>query len=84
MKDSSSSPTYVFDEETMELFFAVSHAQPVSRVYDPNQSIGLFEVVSPIRPDCSLAAHIPCGIQNLEVPYYGSHEQTLSVYLRGM
>ena len=51
--------TYVFEEKTVELFFTVLHAHPVTGVDDPDQRICLFKVVAPVRSQGALTADVP-------------------------
>jgi len=51
----------------MQLVSAVVDAQPVRRINYPDESIGLFKVVSPIRPQRLLASYVPCVVCELQV-----------------
>lgn len=43
----------------MQLFLAILHAHAVARVDDPDERVGLFEVISPVRPQRALSADVP-------------------------
>lgn len=49
----------LFLEETVEFLSAVLDPQPVRRVDDPDQRVGLFKVVAPVRAEGLLAAYVP-------------------------
>lgn len=51
--------THLFLEQPVQLVPAVVDAQPVGRVDDPDERIGSFKVVPPVRPQSLLAAHVP-------------------------
>ena len=50
---------YIFEEQTVKLFLAVTQAQSITRIDDPDKRISLFEVVSPVGAKCPLTTHIP-------------------------
>lgn len=47
-------------EQPVQLGPAVVHAHPVGRVDDPDERVRPLKVVPPVRPQCLLAAHVPC------------------------
>jgi len=44
----------------VELFFTIFHSKTVPRVDDPDESVSLFKVVSPVRTKRALSTNIPC------------------------
>ena len=44
----------------MEFLFAIFHSEAVPGIHNPDDSIGLFKVVSPVRTKRALSADIPC------------------------
>lgn len=51
--------THLLKEQTFELIAAITYAQSIRGINDPDQCIGLFKVVSPVRPDGLLSSNIP-------------------------
>ena len=43
----------------MKFLFAVIHSEAVSRVDNPDDSVGLFKVIPPVRTQRALSADIP-------------------------
>ena len=43
----------------VQLVLAILESEFVSRVHDPDKSVGLFKVIAPVRSDCGLTANIP-------------------------
>ena len=50
---------YVLEKQTVQLLLAVAHAHAVARVDDPDERVGLLEVVAPVGPQRALAADVP-------------------------
>lgn len=48
----------------MEFLFAISGSKTVPGVDNPDNSVGLFKVVSPVRTKGTLPANIPCVLLN--------------------
>lgn len=54
--------TYLLKEQSCELSSAVFQPLTVRRIYNPDERVGLFEVVLPVRAECLLAADVPCEL----------------------
>jgi hypothetical protein len=48
----------------MEFLFTIFHSKAVSGVDNPDESVGLFKVVSPVRTERALPTNIPCILLN--------------------
>ena len=48
----------------MEFLFTIFHSKTVHRVDDPDESVSLFKVVSPVRSERALSTDIPCVLLN--------------------
>ena len=46
-------------QQALQLLLAILQPPPVRRVYDPDQSVGGFEVVPPVRPKRLLSSNVP-------------------------
>jgi len=80
------SVTHVLCEETVEFLLAILHAHSIARVHNPNKGIRLLEVVSPIRPQGSLATNIPYS-RIVSIPETGDERgcvHIFSVYLTAL
>lgn len=72
---------YFLDEQTFQLLPAVIEPLSVGRIYYPDESIGLFEVVLPICAECLLAADVPLGLSVMEGKRRVVTSQMFSLYL---
>jgi hypothetical protein len=52
-------PSHLLFQQTLQLIPAIRHPQPIGRVHHPDNSVGRFKVVSPIRTEGSLTAYVP-------------------------
>lgn len=50
---------YVFEQQAVQLFSAISHSHPVAWIHHPYQRVGLFEIVAPVWTKGALTTHIP-------------------------
>lgn len=51
--------TNLFKKKLFEFISTFRYAQPICWIHNPNQSISLFEIVSPIRSNRLLSSYIP-------------------------
>ena len=49
-------------QQRRELNLAVAHPRDIARVDDPDERVGAFEVVGPVRPQGPLSADVPCAV----------------------
>ena len=63
----------------MELLFAIFHPKPISRVDNPNDSIGLLKVVPPVRTKRALPANIPCALLTTNRVLFDNDSQIFKV-----
>lgn len=61
VSEDSPSPdqTYLLEQQAFQLVLAVIYPYSVCGVHDPDESIGLFEIIPPVGSDRLLASHIP-------------------------
>ena len=65
------------DEKALELLPAVIETLAVSGIDNPDERVGLLEVVLPVRAEGLLAADVPCGCQpGMEAAQRGGAKQT--------
>ena len=50
---------YLLQKQTFQLLSAVAQSLAIGSVHDPDERIGLLEVVLPICPECLLTSDIP-------------------------
>ena len=45
----------------MQLHLTIPQPKPIRGVHNPDQAVGFFKVVAPVRAQRFLPAYIPCG-----------------------
>jgi len=46
----------------VKLLFTILHSKAISGVDNPDDGVGLFKVVSPVRAKRALPANVPCAL----------------------
>jgi hypothetical protein len=50
---------YIFGQQAMQLVFAIPHAHSITGINNPDQSIRLFEIISPVWSKGPLTSDVP-------------------------
>lgn len=74
---------YIFLKEIMKLLLAIIHPEPITRIDNPNYSIGLLKIISPVGPKRPLTSDIPfISVGSMVVPRLcQKYEHMFKVYL---
>ena len=67
MNEMSVDCTHIFKKKTVQFFFAVGHAHPITRVYNPDDGIRLLKIIAPVWPESALTTNIPLEKRNSQV-----------------